>query len=174
MSESFQLEHLINQLQFHYSYALDLIKDVEEEQMTFVPSKGLENHPTFTIGHLITAYGLCTKALGGAYTIKEEWDDIFRRKGPGDPRYPTLDNNLYPNKSELIDELKIQHDMLLKYLREVTNEKLMEAITWRFNSFFPKTIDLLYFMCISHYAMHLSQLAAWRRAMGLPSSLGRM
>ncbi len=81
MNTSYQLDLLINQLQFHYAYALDLIKDVEGDKMTFVPSKGLENHPTFTIGHLITAYGLCTKALGGEYTIKKEWDDIFKRKG---------------------------------------------------------------------------------------------
>jgi len=174
MQESQPLEHLIQQLEFNYIYLLDLVQDIEEKDMTFTPSKGLENHPTFTIGHLITAYGLTTKYLGGKYTVKKEWDEIFRRNGPGDPRYPTLDKNLYPTKNELILELKNQHNILLQYLHNVSIEKLNSEVTWRFSIYFPKTIDLIYFMSITHYAMHISQLAAWRRAMDLPSSLGRL
>lgn len=172
--EPYHFEQLINQLQFNFNYALDLIKDIEEDEMAHTPTKGLENHPTFTIGHIITAYGLTIKYLGGPYTIKKEWDDLFRRTGPGDPRLPTVDRKLYPTKSELIHELKNQHETLLSYLSEVSSDKLNANATWRFSKILPKTIDLLYFMCITHYAMHISQLAAWRRAMDLPSSLSRL
>ncbi len=174
MKDAYYLEQLINQLKFNYIYALDLIEDIDEEYMAITPSKGLENHPTFTIGHIITAYGLTIKSLGGQYTVKKEWDDIFRRMGPGDPRFPTMDKNLYPSKNELIHELTNQHTSLTGYLKKVTDDKLNENSTWRFSKYFPKNIDMLYFMCITHYAMHISQLAAWRRAMGLPSSLARL
>jgi len=174
MNESDLLKHLRNQLKFNYKYALDLIEDVEEVLMTHTPAKGLENHPTFTIGHIITAYGLTIKHLGGLYTVKKEWDEIFRRKGPGDPRYPTKDISLYPSKTELIQELKRQHEMLQQILKSVESDQLNREVKWRYSNYFPKTIDLLYFMCITHYAMHISQLAAWRRAMDLPSSLARL
>ncbi len=174
MKPPIPLSQLINQLQFNYLYLLDLVEDIKEEHMTFIPAKGLENHPTFTVGHIITAYGLTTRSLGGQYTIKDEWDAIFRRNGPGDPRYPTLDKRLYPTKKQLLAELEKQHNMLLKYLGKTSLATLNEAVTWRFSKYFPKTIDMLYFMVITHYAMHISQLAAWRRAMDLPSSLARL
>ncbi len=69
MKNSFSLEHLVNQLKFNFKYALNLIEDVDEADMTYTPSKELENHPAFTIGHIITAYGLMIKHLGGKYTI---------------------------------------------------------------------------------------------------------
>lgn len=168
------LEQLIKQLEFNHIYLLDLVRDVREEDMAHSPSKGLENHPSFTLGHLITAYGLTTKYLGGNYTVKKEWDDIFRRNGPGDPRLPTSDKKLYPSKQALIEELNHQHNILLSHLSNVSIDKLNEHTYWRFSNYLPKTIDLLYFMCITHYAMHISQLAAWRRAMDLPSSLKRL
>ncbi len=172
--ETFHFEHLINQLNFNFKYTLDLIIDIEEANMSFTSSKGLENHPTFTVGHIITAYGMMVKHLGGPYNIKKEWDDIFRRNGPGDPRLPTEEKKLYPNKSELTACLKEQHTTLLGYINEVSIEKLNNPVTWRYNQYFPKTIDLLYFMCITHYSMHIGQLAAWRRAMNMPSSLARL
>lgn len=169
-----KLDHLINQLEFNYVYLFDLVKDVDEEIMTSAPSKGLENHPAFTIGHLITAYGLTTKSLGGEYTIKKEWDELFRRNGPGDPRLPNLNKKSYPKKNELLIELRQQHEILKKYLAKTSVNTLNEQVEWRFSKYFPKKIDLIYFMAISHYSMHISQLAAWRRAMGLPSSLARL
>jgi len=174
MEVPLSLSSLINQLNFNYKYALDLIEDVREDDMTNTPAKGLENHPAFTIGHIITAYGMTTKHLGGEYTVSKEWDELFRRRGPGDPRIPEKDKSLYPKKEALIRELSNQHDMLLKLLDGVSEEKLDKSIKWRYSNYFPKTIDLVYFMSITHYAMHISQLAAWRRAMGLPSSLARL
>jgi len=168
------LIHLINQLNFNYNYLIDLIVDVEENAMTQVPNKGLENHPAFTIGHLITAYGMMIKKLGGTYSITKEWDELFRRNGPGDPTLPSDQKNLYPPKTELTDKLTEQHQLLIIFLNKSSAEQLNEDVTWRFSKYFPKTIDLLYFMGNTHYSMHISQLAAWRRAMNLPSSLARL
>ncbi len=168
------LNSFIRQIEFNYLYLIDLVKDVEEKQMIVTPAKGLENHPSFTIGHLITAYGMTIKSLGGEYSIPKEWDELFRRKGPGDPRLPNLDFNKYPCKNDLLKVLEQQHEILLDCLNKKSLNQLNESVTWRFSSYFPKKIDVLYFMMINHYAMHISQLAAWRRAMDLPSSLNRL
>ena len=169
-----QIKPLINQLQFNFAYLLDLVSDVEPDSMTHTPCKGLENHPAFTIGHLITAYAMITKKLGGEYTISDKWDRLFKRNGPGDPRYPSKEIELYPTKKELLKKLKEQHEILLTLLKEISNEKLNENVQWRFNKYFPKIHDMLYFMLNTHYSMHISQLAAWRRAVNLPSSLARL
>jgi hypothetical protein len=168
------LKHLINQLKFNYRYTLDLISDVDENQMAYSPSPGLENHPMFTVGHLITAYGLTNKYIGGKYTISKEWDSLFRRKGPGDPRYPTKKVDLYPTKEELVSEFRAQHESLLTQISKLSSDQLNDPCTWRYSVYFPKLIDLLYFMCMTHYSMHIGQLAAWRRAVDLPSSLARL
>jgi len=174
MKDIQRLDQLIHQLQFNYLYLLDLTKDIDPIDFMHRPAKGLENHPAFTVGHIITAYGMTTKLLGGAYTIKKEWDELFRRNGPGDPRFPIEDKKLYPSKKELIAELNKQHKMLRTFLEKTSILKLNEKVEWRFSKYFPKKIDLVYFMSIPHYAMHISQLAAWRRAMQLPSSLARL
>ena len=56
--------------------------------MAFSPGVGFENHPAFTLGHLISAAALTSKYLGGPYEFKPEWEELFKRKGPGDPRKP--------------------------------------------------------------------------------------
>lgn len=174
MKNNLHLDQMVHQLKFNYLYLRDLVKDIDEKNMAHTPAKGLENHPAFTIGHIITAYGMTTKLLGGKYTVKKEWNELFRRNGPGDLRYPTDIIALYPNKKELITELNNQHEMLLGVLAETTIQKLNKIVEWRFSKYFPKTIDLIYFMSITHYALHISQLAAWRRAMNLPSALARL
>jgi hypothetical protein len=47
-------------------------------------------------------------------------------------------------------------------------------VEWRFDNYYPSLADYLYFMCVTHEAMHLGQLAAWRRAAGLDSALARL
>ena len=64
---------------------------------------------------------------------------------------------------------------LLKALVRVLNEaELQKPFNWRFGNFFPQLIDLVAFLCINYKAMHLGQLAAWRRAMGFESALASL
>ena len=50
-------------------------------------------------------------------------------------------------------------------------EKWLEQVEWRFGDYLPTLLDLTQFMCVTHEAMHLGQLSAWRRGRGLPSAL---
>ena len=70
--------------------------------------------------------------------------------------------------------LNEQHALLLEYLDNCTEESLEAPVEWRYANYFPSTRDLILFSVGMHYAMHLGQLAAWRRAMGMESSLGRL
>jgi hypothetical protein len=170
-SQNLNLLHIIRQYDFNLDYARKLVEDLNETQMTTTPYVGYENHPAFTLGHLVTGSALMVEDLGGKLKIPEEWDELFLRKGPGDPRLPTTEINLYPSKIKLLEELEKQHETVKEALLSIDENKLNKEFKWRFSKYMPTLLDLAVFMCINHEAMHLGQLSAWRRAMGLPSAL---
>lgn len=165
---------LLNNYQFNLRYAEALVADVDDEMMTYSPGSGLENHPAFTLGHLVSAAALTAKYLGGPYTMELGWEELFKRNGPGDPRLPERDKTRYPQKTILLSELTKQHQLVTSHLIHLSNEKLNTPAQWRYSKHMPTLGDLLYFMCITHEAMHLGQLAGWRRALGLPSALAQL
>jgi len=168
------IPEIINQLNFNRKYAKQLIDDVPQEKMNTRPSAGLENHPAFTIGHLVTAYANLMNNLTGEFILAPGFKEVFLRNGPGDPRLPDEDTGVYPSKEELLSELDSQHERLVKHLQSISPEKLNEKFEWRLGAYFPTYGNRIMFLCVNHYAMHLGQLAAWRRAMGMDSALARM
>jgi hypothetical protein len=168
------IENIIRQFDFNLAYANKLAEDLSSEQMTTVPFHGFENHPAFTLGHLVSGKAMLAEDLGGKFTLPDGWSELFLRKGPGDPRLPSLDKIAYPDKAILLKELNFQHEYVKKILSTRTEKDLSEPFTWRFSSYMPTYFDLTVFMCVNHEAMHLGQLAAWRRAMNLPSALGQL
>jgi hypothetical protein len=168
------IEYIIKQYHFNLEYARALVQDLTNDQMTVIPTNGLENHPAFTLGHLISGSALLAEDLGGEFEMPDKWADLFLRKGPGDPRKPDPDKSKYPSKHLLLRELEDQHNKVKNLLNNIDKKKLSENIKWRFSSYMPTLLDIIVFMCINHEAMHLGQLAAWRRAMGLNSALGTL
>ena len=165
------IESIIKQYDFNLEYARTLVRDLTPEQMTVVPAPGLDNHPAFTIGHLISASADLARDLGGEFDMPADWVELFVRTGPGDPRKPDPNKDRYPSKDALITELENQHNKVKRLLRNLDETKLKEPLTWRFGNFMPTLGDVVLFMCVNHEAMHLGQLAAWRRAMNLDSAL---
>ena len=165
------IETIVKQYDFNLEYAKALVQDLTDEQMTTVPAIGLDNHPAFTLGHLISGSANLAEDLGATFEMPDNWADIFVRQGPGDPKKPDLDKNKYPSKHLLITELENQHNKVKKLLKSIDKNTLSDSLTWRFSNFMPTLSDLVTFMCINHESMHLGQLAAWRRAMGLKSAL---
>ena len=164
-------ETIIHQYDFNLAYAQALVAHVSEDEMTLIPAAGLVNHPAFTLGHLVSGSALVAKYLGGTYEMPEGWEALFLRRGPGDPRTPDMDTTKYPSKYELLDELEAQHEKVKALLLTVEDSMLNAPKKWRFSSMMPTLLDSIVFMCINHEAMHLGQLAAWRRAMGKDSAL---
>lgn len=168
------MKSLLKAYEFNLHYARDLVSDISEEQMYLSPHKGLENHPAFTLGHLVVASAMIIEDLGKPYVVPSGWDEFFGRKGPGDLRLPLPYKSGMPSKAELISELENKHNTAERLIARATPEILYQPIEWRFDMYFSNIGDYLYFMCITHEAMHLGQLAAWRRSEGLRSSLARV
>ena len=165
---------ILRQYRFNYLYAEALVSNLSEHQMTEVPSGGLINHPAFTLGHLVSGSALIVQNLGGNFNLPEGWKELFLRKGPGDSTLPEKDTSLYPTKIALLQELKRQHLTVEECLLNTDIEQLSMPKKWRFSSYMPTLIDSIVFLSVNHEAMHLGQLAAWRRAMNLPSALAKL
>lgn len=167
-------ELILKQYHFNLKFAEQLVNDIPPDLMSKHAGNGLENHPSFTLGHLATASAMTAEDLGSSYEVPHGWKKLFQREGPGDPRLPDPDSAVYPSKKMLLDELKKQHEKVIDALNHADDEFLLNSCKWRFDTFFPTILDLATFMCISHESMHLSQLSAWRRAMGFPSALATL
>ena len=163
---------IVRQYDFNLVHAEKLVEDVRPDQMTRTPTKGLENHPAFTLGHLVSGSALLVGDLGGSPDMPAGWSELFQRNGPGDPRRPDPDPDRYPSKGELLRELERQHGRAKDLMADLDGEALSRPFRWRFSGRMPTLLDLIAFMCVQHEAMHLGQLAAWRRAVGLGSALG--
>lgn len=165
---------IISQYDFNYKYAEALVRDVTPQLMTAIPGPGFENHPAFTLGHLVTGSAMMAEDLGEVYVVPDGWHELFARKGPGDPRKPALEQDSYPPRDILLAELDHQHEKVKNILISLNSTDLVKPVKWRFSKFMPTLGDLAVFMCVNHEAMHLGQLAGWRRAMNLPSALATL
>ncbi len=159
------LQSILRQYRFNLQYAYELVTDCTPEEMTLQPATGFENHPAFTLGHLVTGSAMLAQDLGGDYVIPEGWQELFQRTGPTDDRIPDV-LAIYPTKTQLLTELGRQHQKVEALLLSCNPEQLNRHISWHFSAQMPTLLDLATFMCINHESMHLGQLAAWRRAMG--------
>ena len=158
-------------LHFNEAHLKLLLEDIPDEQLATCPAKGIENHPAWTLGHLIDASEMSCKLLGDKNTIPTNWINLFRRTGPGDTTIPPSDWTLYPPKEELLTTFIDSHARQISLLKNCNNDLLQEKIDWSFKNSFPTKLELIYFMATWHETGHIAQITVWRRAMGLPPCL---
>jgi len=152
-------------------YAEAMAADLDAARATTPGGPGLENHPAWTLGHLVTGANLLAQDLGLPDDLPDGWRDTFQRRGPGDPRLPTDDAGAYPPVADLLAELRRQHERVADAWRAVPADRWTQREDWAFGGDLPTFADSCLFMAVTHEALHLGQLAAWRRAHGLPSAL---
>jgi DinB superfamily len=166
-------------LTMHEAYARELTADLDEPAMDAVPGIGHENTPRFTIGHLCTGSALTRWVLEhpdadeiGRLDMPEVYAELFLRRGPADRRLPEA-SPAAPSRDELLAEFARQHELLDRTVRATSDEVLDRPCEWKLGHLLSRHTDLVMFAC-SHEALHLGQLASWRRAMGLGAAMARM
>jgi len=164
---------------WNLKYAAALVGDLTDVQCTEPGGPGLENHPAWTIGHLVTGSDMLAEDLGLERELSKEWRELFERRGPGDPRVPDPARDAYPPMTTLLAELERQHarvELAWRTRLDARGEstELDVPIEWRFGDMLPSLGDATMFLAVTHEAMHLGQLASWRRARGLPSALNSL
>ena len=113
------IDSIVRSYDFNLHYAKALVRDVPEELMASPAGPGLENHPAFTIGHLVTGSGLMAHTFHGENSVPQKIRDLCERRGPGDSRLPENERLTYPSMHELIVELERQHEPSKRRDREL-------------------------------------------------------
>ena len=158
-------EHLLFTFKFNLGHLESLVEDLTDEQMVQQPH-GVVNHPAWTLCHLASAANHTGVALGLESTFPAEWEAAGKTGGE-----PSADASQYPSKDALLAELKKQHERVAEavanadpaiFAKEYPDEGTRK--------YFPTIGDFVDYLLSAHEANHIGQVAAWRRAMGLPSN----
>ena len=166
------LDTLLQQYAWNLAYADALTRDVPEALWARSGGPGLENHPAWTLGHLITGSALVAADLGAAITLPDGWRERFERRGPNDARKP--DEAPYPSRAELWPVFAGLHDRVGRALRAAPADWFATREAWRFDGFLPTNAAAAVFMLVAHETVHLGQLGCWRRRFDLPSAMAAM
>jgi hypothetical protein len=159
------LDAALNSYRLNLDYAHRLVADLSEDQLCAQPIEGRSmNHAAFVLGHLAWTSESMAGLLGAADARGAELRELF---GMGSQVH--ADRNRYPSKVELVQSLDNAHARLIDAVNRATPEKLAEPAPERMRSRFATLGHLVFGLMTSHEGVHLGQLSAWRRAMGLPS-----
>lgn len=154
------------------AYAERLLKDIPADQfarLATIQGQTIEsNHPAFVIGHLSLYPSRIVKELGGdASSIEptEAYVDLF------DHRASCVDDpsgTLYPPMAEITERFFAAHRLAIEVLTSAEDSRFIlpnpnEAMRAKF-----ATIGSMHgFYVGGHLMLHIGQLSAWRRMVGL-------
>jgi len=168
-----ELAPLRSLYRFHERYACALCEGVDPEIEARGAGPGVEHHPVWVIGHLTSGAAIIAGRIDASVEIPAVYDELFKRQGPSDRRTPEVDAQ-YPPLADVLAEYRRLHEIIETSMQSITQQQLETTIEWRLSEHLPTLVDLIGFMCVTHEAMHLGQLADWRRAMGLPGAMATM
>ncbi len=168
------LDVLLRQYAWNLAYAEALTSDVSAKLWATSGGAGLENHPAWTLGHLVTGSAMVAADLGVDPKLPEGWRQLFARQGPNDPRRPLSNASRYPPKGDVWEVLTRLHGQVSEAVLAADPALWQRAEEWRFDGYLPTALDGLLFMLVTHESVHLGQLGCWRRRFGLPSAMAAM
>ena len=148
---------------FYPTYIHKLVDDLPDDRLCGQPVPGVTmNHAAFILGHLAWANDSGAAMLtGGAPEFPAEWAELFKMGAA-----PVSDRSRYPSKSELLSALEKAHVRLRGAVQNATPETLDGPTPERMRARFPAKRQMVAGLMLGHYANHVGQLSAWRRAMG--------
>ncbi|MHC4406060.1 MAG: DinB family protein [Planctomycetota bacterium] len=156
-------DDVIRSFAMSLEHARHLLRGVEEGQMVLQPIEGM-NHPAWIIGHLVYSFQAIGGEIGLAPWLPSDWQERF---GTG-TKLPTGSEQV-PGRAELSAALDDGEKRLTDRLSEMSEEDLAESLPdERLRHVFPTIGGAVMHILTVHTAVHVGQLSAWRRAMGLP------
>lgn len=159
------------------SYAQTLLKDIPHDKAGCKPRFGSTivdtNHPTFVYGHL-TLYPVRVLTLlkrdAGAAAVPPSWEALFKA---GTACQDDPSRTIYPSLGDVTALFFRGTDAAIEAIAQADDAALLavnpnEASRDRFATL----AQLFNFYMNNHVMMHMGQVSAWRRCMGLPSAMG--
>lgn len=158
------IAEILNSFKMNIDYARRLLVDIPEEQMTAQPTDGM-NHPAWILGHLTGSFQLIGGEMGVKPWLSQQWLASFQTGST-----PAASDSSYPGKDDLVQAFEDAQARLTAALANMESEDLDEPLPdARYRHVFPTLGSAVLHILTTHTAVHLGQLSAWRRAMGLPA-----
>lgn len=159
------VESLLHCHRYCIQFVLHQVEDVTPEDAV-ISSRGVANHPAWTLGHLAVCIEAVVVFAGGSAWSSPEWRTLFQTGSQ-----PTSSPGHYPSLSHLSDELlRSSHEAGLQ-IEQLAREQLESAVeNLSYREHLPTLQIALNQMLVGHTAYHSGQLAIWRSAMGYPAS----
>jgi len=154
-------EYVMCAIGLNGEYAKMHLADIPAEQWTVQP-EGLNMHPASIVAHLVACNDFILVGAGGQPTLPEAWAKF------ADCPDAAAEAADYPSKDELMSAFESTRARLIEILQQAAPEQLAEPTEEKMREIIPTQGALLVMSLTIHDAIHLGQLAAWRKAMGLP------
>ena len=168
-TESFAAAHVRPGLLVSTNYAEMLVKEIPAEKFAHMPHPKM-NHPAFCLGHLSIYPDKMFELLGMEDRVEEKpgFEELFS------PAAECVEQDgRYPEKDVIVAHFLERHRTLAEALPEVTDEILQQTnpMEGQMKELFPTIGAALIFTTTGHIMMHLGQISAWRRAIGMGSAM---
>jgi hypothetical protein len=130
------------------------------------------NHPLFVYGHLSiypARFFTLTGADASSVQAPEAWVTLFKA---GAPCEDDVHGTIYPAWGEVLAQYLRATDAALAHLSTVHDAVLLgQTPDPKMREAFPTVGAIINFLSSAHSMMHLGQVSAWRRCMGLSGVL---
>lgn len=146
-----------------------LVKQLEQIDDAMLARGGgnLVNSPAWQTGHLLTGVGGAAKLLGGDVPTPAWIESCARGSTPPGERSD------FPPRQEMIALAQTYFTQALERLEAASPELLQKEMPEPgLRQLLPTIGEAVIFLLTTHAAMHIGQIAAWRRAHGLPPLVG--
>ncbi len=129
------------------------------------------NHPSFVYGHLSLYPVRIVTELGAEASAIVPSDRFQEVYSPSVQCEDDPEGTLYPPMDAVMSAFFDNYALAMTTLRETPDEKFAAANSLdRMKERFPTIGAMHNFYCGGHIMMHLGQLSAWRRMMGLAAA----
>ena len=155
----FESEVVLNQ--FLRGGLNDVLADIPDDRI-YERSPGNGHPPVWVLGHLAICGELGEKFCGGDLT-HTRWLPVF---GPGSS--DEIEDKGRYSKSEFVDSIHSSYERFATLSNDVTVEAMQvpHGIELLDGTAIRTAGDVVAHLLSSHFAFHLAQLSAWRRAAG--------
>jgi hypothetical protein len=156
-------QDLVRAGQINVEYAKKLVADIPKEKMCEQPAPGM-NHAAWVLGHLAFVADSMIGVFDQKPSMSPEWKALFNLSSK-----PTADRAVYPSKAELLAAHERAYARLSTAVSAASEESLeREFPNPKLRGALPTVGIAMVHILGSHHGLHLGQLSAWRRALGLP------
>ena len=150
-----------------FAYGELLVKDIPAETFAHMPCAGL-NHPAFNFGHLSLYPNRLFRVLGKPEFIldKAGFPELFQAGVSC-----VEQDGRYPSKDVIVDYWRERYTTVADVMAQMPNESFdgENPLEGRLRELFPTVGAAVNFLLNDHLMVHLGQVSAWRRIMGLGS-----